>query len=195
MDRTSLIISQMVNLSSREPPPCLLPHHFLESESWNFTLNGRSVTLLEWWRKVRIWIHESGWWQLTQTFLWSHRSSPSPCAPHLLDLREHWTTFATAMRKPQHGWQWSFQMDVEMHLCLFWKWSPGCLWCVVVFPEASGSVFEWLDHLYLTSTWSRSLQTELSLRWIGSLIACGSTTTNGTHWAHAILDFGLQIFI
>lgn len=101
---------------------------------------------------------------LTQAFLWSHRSSPSPCAPHLLDLREHWTTFAMAMSKPQHGWQWSFQMDVEMHLCLFWKWSPGCLWCVVVFPEASGSVFEWLDHPYLTSTWSCSLQTELSLR-------------------------------
>lgn len=125
--------------------------------------------------KGRVWIHESGWWQLMEALLRSHRTSPSPPTPHLLDWGEHRTTFATTTSKPR---QRGFQMDVEMHLWPFWKWSPGCLPCVVVFPEASASVFEVLDHLYLTSAWSHSLQVDRKLY-------CEGVNSNEQDWLGA----------
>lgn len=113
-DQTSLtiIISQMINLGLRESYlwffPCLLLQLFLESESWNFTLNGRTLTIQGWWGKGHVWIHESGWWQLMWAFLQSHRTSPSPPAPHLGALNyihnHHEQTSAwLAMRCP-HGY-------------------------------------------------------------------------------------------
>lgn len=178
----------MINLSLRESYlwffPCLLLQLFLEYESWNFTLNGRSLTIQGWWGKGHVWMHESDWWWLIEAFLQNHRTSPSPPAPHLGALNyihnHHEQTLAwLAMRCPNgygnaslafpevvprvlavcSSFSWSFRISV---------WIPG--------------------PIYLTSTWSHSLQTELSLRWTGSCTTNGSTTTNRTDWARATLD-------
>lgn len=38
--------------------------------------------------KGHVWIHESGWWQLVEALLRSHRTFPLPPTPHLLDRGE-----------------------------------------------------------------------------------------------------------
>lgn len=118
MDRTSLtiIISQTINLWASEKesnlwiPPCLLLLHlFCESESWNHTLNGRSIITKGCWGKgmSEVMCQAGESWHGAAGLLHHHWYLTS------WPRGEHQTTFIMAMSKPQHGWQWGFQINVS----------------------------------------------------------------------------------